>query len=136
MLTSYRQVLNESSFLNGWNGKKERYQGIKMDTTNATIRKRDLDKAINTSLVKQVYQYDNNTFHKIMDNGGFHIQHRLTEILFYKEDDNYYISSMNKKTEEMTIYPLDNDIDSETDKSIEIPLRNLQELIFDAVVYR
>ena len=131
------EVVKVSEFLKAWDGKRGKMGSVKIQTTNSNITKGQLDKAINTSLVKQVYQYDNKAFNKIMNElGGFHIQHKLTEILFYKEDGKYYISSLNKKTQAMVIYPLDNEVDKETDKAIEIPLKNLQELIFNAKIYR
>lgn len=137
MLKNYMEVVSVSEFLKAWDGKRGKMGNVKIQTTNSNIAKGQLDKAINTSLVKQVYQYDNKAFNKIMNElGGFHIQHKLTEILFYKENGNYYISSLNKKTQAMVIYPLDNEVDKETDKAIEIPLKNLQELIFNAEIYR
>ena len=99
MVKNYIDVVTVSEFLKAWNGKRGKMDGVKIQTTNSNIAKGQLDKAINTSLVKQVYQYDNKAFNKIMNElGGFHIQHKLTEILFYKENGSYYISSLNKKT--------------------------------------
>lgn len=129
-MNNYSQAINEVGFLQEWNGKKGfRYNGIRVQTSNGAIAKGDFTKAINTPLVKQLYQYANEDFERLVKK-GFIIKHKLTTILFYKENENYILASENVKTKEITAYVVsDKTVIKETDKALAIPLQELNAIL-------
>lgn len=127
---TYNDIVEHSQFLQAWDGLKGfKYEGVRIATSNRYIASKDLTQAINTSVVKQVYLYDNNLFKKLVKN-GFHIKHRLSTILFYKDKNGYYLASENKKTKEITVYEInENTILNESDIAIQVPLLNLIKML-------